>query len=227
LVTEIRTIPALNIQNKENTSMENKDLSIPVPEGVENDGTDRRGFLAGVGALGVATVASMLSPQPANASSPTPKDEKVPLNLSSIAKLSVTREEVFDVPGGKEHFYEWQASDEKGVTSKFSVHVSRVDSESAYTISLDVTVLKFAPGTDLSGPPTATKQQRIVNFGIKGEVVGDVRNDRVITTTVHQDGSSSREERVVPVRLDLSEFTNQDFTTLVTSMGKKSLAQRR
>jgi hypothetical protein len=174
----------------------------------------------------MAAMVGMLMPDSVQAAKPLSGNETGTTKLSSIAKLSVTREDIFDVPGGKEYFYDWQASDENGVTKKFAAHGSRIDSESSYTITLDATVQKFAAGADIEAPTTTT-QQRITIFGIKGEIVGSVRNDRVIFTTVHADGSSAREERMVPVRLDLSEFAQQDFATIATNAGKLSLAKNR
>ena len=94
-------------------------------------------------------------------------------------------------------------------------------------MTLDATVQKYASGMDLEGAPASTTQQRITIFGVKGEVTGNVRNDRVTFTTVHADGSSAREQKMVPVRLDLSEFAQQDFATIATNAGRLSLAKNR
>ena len=192
-------------------------------EQAKQSGTPRRNFLSGVGAVGIAAVAGAVTTKPAGAT-PVPQ-VAVPPRLSSIDHLKVTREESFDVPNGKESFYEWQASDAQGVTTKFVFHHTRTDVGETYTLNTDITVLKFAAGADLSGPPTATSQQKLTAFGVKGEMVGNVRHDEVTMTTVHADGSSSRELRIVPVRLDLSEYAGQDLATILKSVGSRFVGQ--
>lgn len=148
------------------------------------------------------------------------------LRLSSIESLSVTREDVFDIPDGKEYFYDWQANDEKGLTTKFSSHSSRIDSYGSYTITLELSIQKIKPGTDIDADPAATTRHRVVVFGVKGETCGDVRNDRVFITTYAEDGTSAQEERTVAVQLDVDEFANQDFATMALNIGKYVIAQR-
>lgn len=204
--------------------MDDYDFNFRVDEESKNEGTGRRGFLGGMGALGFAAVAGMLNPEPAQAAKQSSEGNTEVPSLSSIAKLSVSRQDVFDVPGGKEYFYDWQASDEYGVTTKFTLHGSRTDSGTTYAATTDVTVRKFANGMDSDGVPASTVQQRTVVFGVKGETAGNVRNDKVVCTTINADGTSSRQESNVQVRLDLDRLAQQDFATQALRAGRRSLA---
>jgi hypothetical protein len=183
---------------------------------VEN--TKRREFLCGMGAVGLAAMSSAVNGNKAEAQiggnplSPPPK-------LSSIAALNVTREQTLDVPNGKESFFEWEASDAEGVTTRFIVHTTRIDVGETYTVNTGVTVQTFARGVKPGGEPTSTTQQNMTAFGEKGEVEGALRHDTVTITTVHGDGSSSRETRIVPVRLDLSEYQGLDLAAVAAKIG--------
>jgi len=197
-------------------SKERQVENVPTPERV----TNRRGFLTGLGMAGAA-IAAGAGTAPAEAQEGAPAKAAAPAKLSSIATLSVTREEVLDVPGGKEYFYEWNAGDKQGVTTKFSVHGTRIEAGNTYTMTTDITVSTFA--SDQPAAPVRSDHQNVMVFAVKGPVDGSVRHDEMTITTVHADGSTNREQRTVPVRLDLAEFANQDFATLAMNAGRKYL----
>jgi hypothetical protein len=182
--------------------------------------TKRRQFLGSLGAVGLASVAGASKVERAEAQL-QPPNSSVPQKLSSIANLKVNREQTLDVPNGKESFLEWEASDAVGARTKFIVHTTRIDVDETYTITTSIAAHKFAPGSDPNAEPISTTQQNTTAFGEKGETVGAVRNDVVTVTTVHEDGSSSRETRIIPVRLDLKEFEGLDFAAVASKVGSR------
>jgi len=194
------------------------------PQSMSETATQRRAFLGGIGALGLSAIAGSIAPQTAAAM--VPATAQASANLDSVASLEVTREQNLHVPGGQENFYEWQATDSRGATNKFLVHSSRVDSGNTYTISTDITIHKFAPGASPDSAPRRSTQQHITAFGTKGEVADGIRQDHVILTTVHSDGTSTREERTVPVRLDFSEFAGMDFAAIAASTGRRMIERQ-
>jgi hypothetical protein len=192
------------------------------PETNSNGSPSRRGFLGSIGAISLATMAGVLAPISAGG---TTSEGSAPGRLASLAKLNLTREESFDVPGGKEVFLEWQAGDEKGVVQKFIVHHTRQDADVTYTMNTNVIVRTYGPGMDLQGKPASAKEQNVTVYGVKGEIVGSVRNDHVTITTVHQDGRTSRQSQVAQVRLESPEFAGTDTAAQIASIGRRFLGQ--
>ncbi len=184
----------------------------------ESDPASRRSFLGGMGLAGLGTMMCALAP--ASADAPTPASPNR-LKLKSIGKIDVSREESFDVPGGKEYIVEYRVSDDSGVVSKFINHVSRVDSETSYTMTADVVIHSYAADADLNGEPQVRKEQHINIFAVKGETVGGFRHDHFTITTMHTDGSITRESVTVPVQLDVSEYAGKSARDLIASIGKK------
>lgn len=171
------------------------------------------------GAMGLGAAVSTLTLPKAQAAI---LQSEVP-NLSSIGDLKVTRDEKFDVPGGKEQFVEWLACDGNGVTKKFLVHHTRIDADVSYTISTNVVIHTYSAGSSIDSKPVATSEQNITVYAVKGEVSGSVRNDHLTITTVHRDGSSSRLSQIVPVKLDNSEYADMDTATIIRSIGRQFL----
>lgn len=204
--------------------MDNNDLNLNSDDSVQKSGTDRRSFLGGAGVLGFAAMAGMLNSADAKAATP---QTNASARLSSIDKLNVTRNETYDVPGGKEYFLDWQINDDKGVVKKVICHHTRLDSDVTYTMASNIVIHTFNPGMDINGSPASTKHQNVTVYAVKGEVVGPVRNDHVTITTIHRNGSSSRLSKIVPVRLEIPEFANMDIETMITNIGHKFIHDSR
>jgi hypothetical protein len=120
--------------------------------------------------------------------------------------LRVTHEEVTPIPGGKRHHYECQTTLADGTLRRFKTEVTRIDTDSSYTLELTMHIQS-------GDAELQTVRQTI--FGHKGEIDGNVRHDRVFLTLWSADGSSTQEERNVPVRLDLGHLENESFATLL------------
>jgi hypothetical protein len=173
-----------------------------------------------MGAMGLGAMLAALEPSKASAAGLKPRS---PMPLSSLSNLKVTRDETFDVPGGKEYFAEWQIADGKGATRKYITHHARVDTDKSYTMSTDVVIHTYDPGASLSGEPSARKEQHITVFAEKGEVMGSVRNDHVTVTIAHTDGSITRESSVSSVKLDNSDLAGMSTRDMIASFGQRFL----
>lgn len=178
----------------------------------------RRGFLGGVGAIGLAAIAGAFSPASVQGAE---TGSSAPIRLSSIQNLTITRNETFEIPGGKEYFLEQRVSDDKGVVQKMLAHHTRVDSGVSYMMSTDVTIQVYGPGMNLDGSPASTNHQSVTVSAIKGEVSGSTRTDHMTVTTVYADGSTSRKSVEVPVRLDTEEFSGMTVQEIAQYIGEK------
>jgi len=185
------------------------------------DSNSRRDFLGSAGALGVAAIAGILNIDPTQAGASALGSR--PVKLASIANLTVKREEIFDVPGGKEYFYEWDAGDKSGSIKSFTVHGSRIETDTTYTVTTDVTV-RAKGSVKAKNLSTSVAQQRTITFGTKGAVSGDFRTDQVIVTTIRSDGTSTREESTVQVRLNFERVIHQSLHDHVLKAGRRRLA---
>jgi hypothetical protein len=190
----------------------------------KSDHVNRRNFLTAVSATGLVTAATLLSGGSSGAQEGADSGS-VP-RLASLDNLIVLREDTLPIPNGDEHFYEWQASDERGVSSSFLVHGWRTDSGDTYTVTTDVTVRRFPAGADTTKEPASTSSQRVVVFGVKGVVTGSIRQDRVITTTIEADGTTNRSEQTVRVRLYPNNSFTLDLKTAATNAGNRWLGTR-
>ena len=190
----------------------------------QNDSPGRRSFLGGMGALGVSVLAGLSATPAAHAAGQADKSKAC--RLDSVGTIEVTREQQEEIPGGKEYFYEWKATDPKGAMNHFVVHSSRVDYDNHYVITTNITIHKFAPGTDPEATPDHTSKQSFTAYATRGEVVGNVRHDSMIMTTVHGNGETYREEKVIPVRLDLGDLASKSLSEMITIAGKQSFGSR-
>jgi 2-phospho-L-lactate transferase/gluconeogenesis factor (CofD/UPF0052 family) len=143
-----------------------------------------------------------------------------PQKTFSTTGLTVLREENFDVPGGKEHFHEWQTAAANGVTKKFITHSFRIDGDGTYVTHSNLKIHTWAAGADLNGEPQSTTGHVINLYAVKGEVTGSVRHDRITMTMVQPDGQTMRQTLTVPVRLDLAELNDLDLAGTIARMGE-------
>lgn len=178
----------------------------------------RRDFLSGMSALGFAAMAGVLSTGHAQGQETQANSA---FRLSSIENLTITRNETFEIPGGKEYFLEQTVSDNKGVAQKMLAHHIRVDSDVSYMMSTDVTIQIYGPGMSLDGPPASTNHQSVTVSAIKGEVSGSTRTDHMTVTTIYADGSTARTSLEVPVRLDTTEFAGMTAEEIAKYVGEK------
>lgn len=188
--------------------------------------TNRRGFLGAFGAAGLAALSGGI-PEQANASTVSAQ-EPSNVNLSSLDDLKVTREENFEVPNGKETFLEWQVADKnKRIIKKFMTHHARVDADGTYTMTTDIKINTYKLEDGVTGIPISSNEQHATVFATKGEPIGSIREDRMIVTSIHNDGTTTRQVLTVPVRLDTSEFDDMNAATLIGKLGAMHLSGER
>ncbi len=185
--------------------------------------SNRRGFLEGLGFLGLAALTGTAGAEAHENQIDAPSTPR----LSSIGKVEVLRDEKFDIPGGKEHIMQYTVTDDKGVTERrFSSTARTEGSDQTYTVITNHRIEQFAAGQSLKGPATSTKAFQINVYGVKGYEMGDRRNDTITTTIIGPDGSVHRQTQVVPVRLDMSEFTGLSTAELITKVGNAHFAKQ-
>lgn len=196
--------------------MENEEKTPPTTDTSLSGTPNRRGFLGGLGFLGLAALTGTASAE----ASQNQIDAAPAPRLSSMGEVDVLRDENFDIPGGKEYITQYTVTDDKGLTERrFSSTARTESSDQTYTVITNHRIEQFAPGQSLKGPATSTKTFQVNVYGVKGYVTGDRRNDTITTTIIGPDGTVHRQTQVIPVRLDMSEFTGLSTAELITKVG--------
>jgi hypothetical protein len=162
-----------------------------------NEGKGRRGFL---GEAGLAGMAALFAAQLAGADTPSTPGAAKKVRLKDVKDVRIITEESYEIPGGTEYVYEWEAEDSRATVARFRVIGSRIDHGRNYTMFSDTSVrlVSAEPGQAESG-------ERTIIHGTKGDEKGNLRMDKVTVTTIYPDGTHNRLSRTVPVRTDLAE----------------------
>jgi len=124
--------------------------------------------------------------------------------------IHVLHEESVPIPGGKRFRYEWEMQKE-GANIRVNSHGLRIDTESSYTFEMNIETISSDGSED--------RALRQVIFGVKGEIDGTIRHDRVFVTVFNPDGTNTQQEiKDVPVRLDLAHLDQQPLATMLESV---------
>ena len=171
---------------------------------------DRRKMLQSALALSAATLVSNAESQPTS-SQPVSR-------LQSLAGVSVTREEVSEIPGGKEYFYEWTLKDDAGTVETTRAHHVRVDTPVTYSMTTQISTTRIS-----SGGKQSLSSHNISVSGVKGEVSNGARRDHVTITAIAPDGEISRTSKEVSVRVDMPEIQGLSTEETIKFFGNKFL----
>lgn len=174
----------------------------PASDTISASEASRRAFLTGLGAAGLGGLMACVS-TPAHAVNTC---ASASVKVDTIESTKTLRYDTLEIPGGKEVFLDQQVTGANGVLMITNTHSVRTDTEVAYNMHVDITVLTFAPGKSVADAPDLSRTQSISIAGIKGEVEGNIRKDLMTITFLHEDGTSTRTSQEVPVRLDVSQY---------------------
>lgn len=187
----------------------------PAADPISASEASRRAFLTGLGTVGLGGLMACVT-TPARAIN---AGASAPVKVDMIESTKTLRYDTLELPSGKEVFLDQQVTGANGVLMITRTHSVRTDTEVAYNMHLDITVLTFAPGKSVADAPDLSRTQSISIAGIKGDIVGPVRNDHMTVTVVHPDGTSSRFSQVTPVRMDLSQYDQLAPDVLMKMIG--------
>ena len=175
----------------------------------------RRQMMKVASLVGIAGIGLTDFPLQAFAQAPPPN---APLVTAPVQSNLISKNETVLVDG-KETSVVFETVGSNGVRSISKAFVKRVDLEGSYKVFATFGVSWYPKGSSDKEPTQWVSVHSSIVDGIKGEVDGDYRKDRIRTTTIWGDGTVSQSpESVVSVLVNLQSLEAMSFQDQISYM---------
>jgi hypothetical protein len=178
----------------------------------------RRQMMKVASLVGIAGISFGDFPIQAFAQAPPPN---APLVAGPAQSNLISKNETV-LADGKETSLIFEMVGSNGVRAISKAFVKRVDLEGSYKVFSTFGVSWYPKGSSDKEPAQWVSLHSSIVDGIKGEVDGDYRKDRIRTTTIWGDGTVSQSpESVVSVRVNLQSLETMSFQDQINYMANR------
>jgi hypothetical protein len=187
----------------------------------ESSSPERRTFIKGAGFVGIGALLASLG-EAAQHPSPNAPLVQSPVQATEIENIHN------DLPDGNETYMIFSVVGSNNVAAVNKVYSRRIDTASSYVVFTTCTVSWHAAGSPLSESTPWVSTHSTIVTGQKGDVNGNVRNDRIKMTTIYGDGEMRQsDEMSVPVILHVpDDLANMSFQERLNYFSTKRKSSR-